>query len=931
MSETKTHLPVLTLLQFGKLALLALAYFCSAKLGLAFPTQESHITLFWLPTGIAVAAILRWGYSCTLPGIFLGALLLDVSLGTSFPVAALSAIGNTLSPFFTAWLLKRWDFDPLFARQYDLFILIFASALGTLLPTNIGIGSLLLGGQLQAENLPFAWLNWWLADIVSVLLAAPLLLSITHSNRNELLRHPVEATIFILLMCMTGWLVFFVSYGGHSLPLAFLPMPLVFWAALRLGVTGTTLAVLILSTLTALGTALGKGVFGTLPVNTGMYLAWFYMITVVLTGLIVSIMLGERKKVELSLQRANELLAAAQRKAKAGVWDWDLRSGKFVWSDELFVLFGLDPKTAQANLDTWSKLLHPSDRRTAEEELYNAIRDGSPLLSEYRIVLPGGKIKWISTAGKTSRNEDKIATRMTGLSIDVTERKQSEERLRFSEELLRQTQEVAALGSWRLDIQSNELIWSEGTFHIFGIAATPPRSYEQFMELVHPDDRAKVSTAWQAALRREAPFLVQHRITVDGKIRWVEERAQLEVDEAGNLTSAIGSVQDITARVDIEQQLLESLRLLEEKELAKTRFLAAAGHDLRQPVAAANLFVDALKLSSPTPTQDRLIRRLEQSMSTFADLLERLLDISKFDAGLIKPQITTFNLAELFNWLEQNFAQPAQNKQLQFRLFFPMKQSLTVRTDIGLLQSVLMNLVSNAIKFTARGGILISARPRGDKVLLQVWDTGIGIGELDLPRIFDEFYQVANPQRNREVGLGLGLSICRRAMSLLGSEVTCRSRSGKGSVFTLTLPLNGSPQKVEALPASETAAEVANEMFAHGKRVVVLEDDALVADGLLNLLQGLGAEVHLFHNAEDALRHADIATADYFIVDHSLGGALSGLQFLKLIQQQQPAPIRAVVVTGETSSQFIHSVSNSPWPVLHKPVNYAKLAASLGR
>lgn len=249
-------------------------------------------------------------------------------------------------------------------------------------------------------------------------------------------------------------------------------------------------------------------------------------------------------------------------------------------------------------------------------------------------------------------------------------------------------------------------------------------------------------------------------------------------------------VNDMSARVAAEHALTESMRQLEQKEQAKTRFLAAAGHDLRQPVAAANLFVYALKLSSPTPRQRELIEQLSSSMVTFSDLLERLLDISKFDAGLIKPKLISFDIAEIFSWLEQNFAQVALDKQLRFRFYFPMNKALIVRTDIGLLKSVLMNLVSNAIKYTSQGGILVSARIHGGKVLLQVWDTGIGISAENRSHIFDELYQIANPQRNREGGLGLGLSICKRAAFLLGSEVSCRSRLGRGSVFALSLPLD---------------------------------------------------------------------------------------------------------------------------------------------
>ncbi len=388
-------------------------------------------------------------------------------------------------------------------------------------------------------------------------------------------------------------------------------------------------------------------------------------------------------------------------------------------------------------------------------------------------------------------------------------------------------------------------------------------------------------------------------------------------------------INDIMARVEAERALNESMHQLEQKELSKTRFLAAAGHDLRQPIAAANLFVDALKLTAPNQRQSELIQRLEQSMSVFSGLLECLLDISKLDAGLIQPQFGSFALAGIFDWLDQSFSQVARAKHLRFLFFFPRHEPLHVRTDIELLKSVLMNLVSNALKFTAHGGILIGARRRGDRLLLQIWDSGIGIAQSHLSHIFDEFYQVSNPQRDREAGLGLGLASCQRRMALLGGRVSCRSRPGRGSVFEISVPLASQPIGIRMPQPLGTAAVAPGESLVSGKRIVVIEDDKLVSEAMSTLLQALGVDVRLFHNAEQALRHDDIGNADYFIVDHDLGGGYSGLQFLELMQRKRSEKVRAVILTGETSSYFLSRVSNSPWPVLNKPVSVAQLTARL--
>lgn len=390
-------------------------------------------------------------------------------------------------------------------------------------------------------------------------------------------------------------------------------------------------------------------------------------------------------------------------------------------------------------------------------------------------------------------------------------------------------------------------------------------------------------------------------------------------------------VNDVSDRAAAEHALNESMRKLEEKELAKTRFLAAAGHDLRQPLAAANLFVDALKLTEMTPCQDEIIKRLDQAMVTFNGLLDALLNVSKLDAGMIKPEYSSIRVTEIFNWLEQNFAPMAGEKNLNFRLYFPMKEVLVVHSDIGLLKSILMNLVSNAVKFTASGTILVSARRRGECALIQVWDTGMGIPDEHGKRIFDEFYQINNPQRDRTRGLGLGLSIVKRALMLLGADIICRSQVGRGSVFEFRLPLedlSGVAKRQDVAVVSQK--EVASEAFSQGKRFVVVEDDALVAQAMTNWLEGMGGEVKCFHSAEAALRHADIGYADYFIADYMLGGKLNGIQFLNLVRQKLGKQINAVLVTGDTSASFIRHAVDCDWPVLHKPINTSKLISTLG-
>jgi PAS domain S-box-containing protein len=405
----------------------------------------------------------------------------------------------------------------------------------------------------------------------------------------------------------------------------------------------------------------------------------------------------------------------------------------------------------------------------------------------------------------------------------------------------------------------------------------------------------------------------------DGKEICSSIRLTAERDLSGAVTSVLAVGRDIT-------ELNESRDELRRKELAKSRFLAAAGHDLRQPLAAANLFIDALKFTELSPDQNQIIQRLNQAMSNFNELLDALLNISKLDAGIIKPEYSSINVIEIFNWLEQNFEPMARKKRLGFKLHFPMKDALVICGDIDLIKSVLMNLVSNAIKYTSRGAILVSARRREGDVLFQVWDTGIGIKHEDIEHIFDEFYQINNPQRDRSSGLGLGLAIGKRAISLLKGNITCRSQIGRGSVFEFRLPLDNSQDEVAPQSGNEPALEdVAKASFVQGKRFVVVEDDLLVAEAMSKALVMMGGEVECFRNAEEALHSANIEHANCYVVDYMMGGSLNGIQFLEKLRQQLGKPIMAVLITGDTSHSFIREAEDIDWPVLHKPINISRI------
>lgn len=353
---------------------------------------------------------------------------------------------------------------------------------------------------------------------------------------------------------------------------------------------------------------------------------------------------------------------------------------------------------------------------------------------------------------------------------------------------------------------------------------------------------------------------------------------------------------------------------------AKSRFLAAASHDLRQPVHALGLFASALgtlaQRGDIAQTDGRLIAdKLSTVLKSLGGLLHGLLDISRLDAGIVQPEPRALAVTELFEALQHEFADPAQARSLELRRV-PSRR--WIRSDPLLLRRILDNFLSNAIRYTPRGRILFGCRHRRGALEIQVWDTGIGIARDQHEAIFQEFAQVDNPQRDREQGLGLGLAIARRAADLLGHPLGVRSVPGRGSMFWVRVPLCAAP-----VQAASTAA-AANVGVARG--VIVVDDDEQVLDALGFQLRTWGCAVYAGLDAERAQRaheaarlHGD-APVDLIIADYRLAGGVHGAEAIRRLIDYLGVPVPAAIVTGDTSPERLREALASGHRLLHKPV-----------
>jgi signal transduction histidine kinase/CheY-like chemotaxis protein len=389
---------------------------------------------------------------------------------------------------------------------------------------------------------------------------------------------------------------------------------------------------------------------------------------------------------------------------------------------------------------------------------------------------------------------------------------------------------------------------------------------------------------------------------------------------------------DLLDQLRVEKRAAEAAR--QEAEVAnraKTQFFTAASHDLRQPLHAMGLFAEALRQRThEQPEVANLVNSINASVDALEGLFSELLDITRIDAGGVEVRPQAFEVDDILRKLRLHFEPTAFEKGLALNLRGGHR---VVHADPLLVERILRNLVSNAIRYTNDGGVLVAARSRGDRVILQVWDSGLGIREEEQAKVFEEFYQVPNTPAvaaHQRKGLGLGLAIVKRLADLMDAPITLRSQAGRGTVFTLELPVGIKPAPQAAVPSSKGPLG----LTLAGRLVVVVEDEPAVRSGLEVLLQGWGAQVVSFESVAESSAWAaasDPATVrpDLLIVDYRLEHGRNGVDAIVELRERFGAALPAIVVTGSTMSSLDKEAQEKNFHLLLKPVVPNKLRAMI--
>jgi len=383
---------------------------------------------------------------------------------------------------------------------------------------------------------------------------------------------------------------------------------------------------------------------------------------------------------------------------------------------------------------------------------------------------------------------------------------------------------------------------------------------------------------------------------------------------------------DLIERLQHETQEASAAReAAEQANEAKSRFLAAASHDLRQPIHAQGLFLEALSYSRLDEHQRRILDNAKAAGLASTDMLNTLLDFSRIEAGVVQPSMQPVDLHSLFYKMELDLAPLADAKGLIYRC---RETELQILSDPALLELILRNLITNAIRYTERGGLLVAARRRRDHAILEVVDTGIGIAADQQREIFREFHQLGNSERDRRKGLGLGLAIVEGLASSLGHRLTLVSRVGRGSAFRLEVPIaplqplapypDRPPQDTDAAPQVRGC-------------ILVVDDDEAIRLGMQQLLESWGCTCVAAESYDAAVALPWPAAPTMIICDYRLRDQQTGAQVIRALREHFVCQIPALLITGDTAPERLSEAAYSGIPLLHKPVTAKELRQAIGR
>jgi len=461
------------------------------------------------------------------------------------------------------------------------------------------------------------------------------------------------------------------------------------------------------------------------------------------------------------------------------------------------------------------------------------------------------------------------------------------------------------------ELPADEVRHSQNATQTLGIESNQVLSSAEWLKQIHPDDRPGVNACLHGVRPDNPSYSTTFRyIRQDGDREvWLEQIAGAEFDSAGQLKRVQGLTTDITERKRSEQEISRARKSAELANQAKSSFLAAASHDLRQPLQTLRFLQGALEQHHPDGEERKLLEAIGRSLDTMSSMLSSLLDINRLESGSLRPTRSDIAINEVFDSVATDFLQPIEEKGLKLRV---VRSGLMAHSDKRMLEEMIRNLLSNSVRYTDRGKILLGCRRAGDKIRIEMWDSGIGIAGDQLPRVFDEYYQ--GSEAAERGGFGLGLAIVRRLGEALDHAIDVRSAPGRGTCVSIEVPLG------QTCVNDEPAHDQLSEGISFAGTVLVIEDETSVRSALNRLLKLRAIGSSMVATGNDALTLVSQGMRpDLILSDYNLRGSMNGVESIKVLRSALAWNVPAIVMTGDTRSKTIEAIAAQDVSVVIKP------------
>ena len=939
-------------------------YFVGGLIGKETSFLSGSVALVWPPAGIALAAILLFGYRFW-PGVALGAVLFSFMNGMPLGFFTLgTAIGNTMGAIVCAYLLERFiAFDNAMERTRDVTgYIVLACFLGTTVNAAFNVVSLAYSGAVAWDNLFSTTLVWWVPNALAGLVVAPFIITWATPSATRWNGKLIAEAVICGAGLVGGTLISFNSwfvYGIQNYPLAYLPFPFLVWGALRFGQRGATTGTLLVSALAIYSLLQGIGPFVTNTERDSLMLIGSYIGILAVTNMLLAAAAAERRAAERAVSESEKRFRAVVEDQTDLICRFK-PDGLLTFVNEAFCRF--HGKRSDELIGTnFFQTLSKEDAAVPLSYI-NSLPPDEPVVSfDHRLHAPRG-VSSGTTPGQvhpvrlpplshgagsaTPRGEpdDQVVwhqyrvrrlfqgkgdTREFQAVIqDITQRKQSEQALRAGEEKYRSLIDHIPDVVWTADANRNLIYISGNAVKVLGYSFEELLGVQLWLNRIHPEDKARVGQAYQKLFSDGEKFDVEYRICrKDGGWIWLHNRA-LTTRPGEGIMCADGLFKDITQRRQAEAALQHAKEAAESANLAKSQFLANMSHELRTPLNAIIGFSEILADKTFGDLNDRQFKYSNNILNSGRQLLQLIndiLDLAKVEAGRVELMRNTFSVAQALSEVHTIVKTLANKKNISLE-FAAAPDLPSLFADEAKFKQVMYNLLSNAIKFTPDGGkVFVTAAiqnatsadssPAGESLRVAVTDTGIGIGVNDQERVFKEFEQVDSSYGRQQQGTGLGLALTKRLIEMHGGRIWVESEGveGKGSTFTFLIPL----PKAEAKPTQPTDKPDLHDDTIR-PLVLIVTDDAARHQLAGDYLTGVGYDVAVIPQMEAIVGMVKAKWFYAVVIDRKLVDQHGELEWLQC-RSKIPPRIPLVIFSVDDHRRPAFSLFGKVWAVLERP------------